>query len=700
MRLPDIDSLVARAPVSTVLCDRRGEPIRYRLARDNSSARPARDNSSARPARDNSSARPARDGTLAARVPLARIDPDLVRATIAAEDRRFREHRGVDLLAVARAAASNATSGRIVSGASTITMQTARLLRPLPRGYYNKLREMVLALALERRFDKDEILELHLNLSPYGGNVRGVEMAARRFFGRGSGELSIAEAALLAGLPQSPSRLRPDRRPEAARRRRDWIIERLHALGMIGAAERDEALATPVRAGWHPLPFGAPHLSDLALRRCAPGETARLSLDPAIQRLAADLLGERLRVLEPAGVSQGAVVVAETRSGRIRALVGSRDFRDPRDGQVNGATAPRSPGSLLKPFIYGMAFERGIALPDTLVEDRLRRYRDGYAPHNFAGRFEGAVSARDALVRSLNTPAVDLLERVGVGDVIARLRALGLASIRRGAGHHGLALGLGGAEATLLELVEAYACLGRLGEHRPLSWREDRSPPATVRRLDRDAALALADVLRAVPPTSGEREAGLDLPEIAAKTGTSFGLRDAWAIGYTPRWTVGVWIGNFDGSPAPALVGAEAAMPLLVAITRRLETLRGGAWYPAPDATPGARRAPGLLAASGEAARTGISWSLPGDGQTYRAHGRRGGDRLVLSAAAEPSSRLRWFIDDAYLGETLSGEVLEATLRLPGGTSVAAGTHRVTVVAEDGSRLTRSVRLEGESVER
>ena len=665
-RLPDLETLRQNALASTVLLDREGAALRYALTPDGRLAPPIELCGTP-------------DGTTSG------VHPRMVEATIAAEDERFYEHLGVDPVAVLRAAASNLSAGRIVSGASTITMQVARMLRPLPRGFYGKFREAVLALYIETRMSKEEILQLYFQLSPYGGNVHGVDAAARRYFGRSAGDLSLSEATLIAGLPQSPTRLRPDRHPEAAKKRRDWVLERMVELGMLGRTEADATARLPVRVQAHALPLRAPHFTTWALARTTPGTRLQTSLDPRLQRLAETSLLAHLEDLRVDGVRHGAVLIADTGSGKIRAFVGSPAFSSPDGGQVNGVTARRSPGSLLKPFIYGMAFEEGLITPETILNDAPSHYRDGYAPENFGEVFVGPVSARDALVRSLNLPALEVLEQVGVRRALRRLRDFGFTSLRKSADHYGLALGLGGVEVSLLELVTAYATLARGGEYRPLSFRDNDEDRAAgddnERALGSLAAYEVAAVLEEAGWTSQERSAGVVLPRLSLKTGTSFGFRDAWTIAFTPEYTVGVWLGNFNGEASPALVGRRAAVPLALRIFRQMPL--EGRWFRRPAGTP--RR---LLTSVGQRpsdAAERVTWLEPPDGATYSRHARQGGGTLRLRVTHAPQERVNFFVDDAFLGSCAVNEPLAWPLR--------SGTHRFTLVA-GGYSESRTVRVE------
>ena len=541
--VPFPEEALARRPASVVLTDRRGGPLRVRLGAGGYDCRAG-----------------------------YRPDPEhwIVKALVAAEDQRFWSHAGIDPLALARAAGQNIRSGRRVSGASTITTQVIRMAQPRRRTLATKVVEAFRALQLERRCGKREILAHYLDRAPFGGNLVGIEAAARRYFGKSPGELSLAEASLLAGLPQSPSRLRPDRHPERAKQRQAYVLERMEACGTITAAERADALAQPlaVRSGRYP--FRAPHFCDLAGVPARPGAggMVRTTLDPDWQRMAEGVLGRRAR---ETGIRGGAIVVIEVATGAVRALVGSPDYREPRSGQVNGAVARRAAGSTLKPFAYALAFDRGVATPATALADVPLTFRD-FRPRNFARDFRGVVSARESLVLSLNLPAIDLVERTGLGRFHATLRELGLTTLTHPAEEYGLGLVLGGAEVRLLELANAYAALARGGGWAPVRFVESDEAPVVTPVFSAEACWMVSEILsgdeRAIEATG--HAADVRLPELAWKTGTSAGLRDAWTVAWNPEIVVGVWVGNPGGEGSDELVGRQAAAPIAWDLVRRI----------------------------------------------------------------------------------------------------------------------------------
>lgn len=523
------------------------------------------------------------------RLGLAEISPELITAVLHHEDRGFRRHPGVDAGAVARAAWSNLRAGRVVSGASTITMQLARLTEPRPRTLGAKLHQMVRALQYESLYSKDQILEMYLNLAPYGGNVEGVGPAARVFFGKPAAELSWGEACQLAVLPQSPLAHDPVRRPAAARQARDALADRLLAAGIIAAETHREIHSSPLPTERRPAPFAAPHFSRWARNRHPGQDNLRTTLDLTRQEQARRILADHARRIRPLGVEQAAAVVLDALTGEIRCMVGSAGFRDTEhQGQVNGATAPRSPGSTLKPLVYALAFDRGLTTPDQFIEDVPRFFAD-YSPRNYSGRFSGAVRCGDALQRSLNVPAVTLaadLEKTQGGGLHRFLQDARIASVNRPAGHYGLTLVLGGGEVDLLHLASLYGLLARHGRWLPVRDLVEADADTSGRRLLGEGACWLTlremqGVRRPEPERVWQNRA--DRLAVAWKTGTSFGYRDAWSVGVVGDYVVAVWVGNFGGAGSPHLKGAELAAPLLFALIEGLGLPGEGAWQRRPD---------------------------------------------------------------------------------------------------------------------
>ena len=495
------------------------------------------------------------------RLPASRadVDPRFLRLLLAYEDKRFEAHHGVDPFALGRAVMQLIGQGRIISGASTITMQVARLLEPRSeRSFTAKLRQMVRALELERTLSKDEILALYLSVAPYGGNLEGVRAASLAYFGKEPRRLTLGEAALLVALPQSPEQRRPDRSADAARNARDRVLDRLVAAGVVPVDEIARAKREPVPDGRKPMPMLAPHAADAAVAAAPDRSLYRLTVDATLQRNLEELARERAHALGP-DISV-AILAVDHGSGEVLARVASADYFDTRRaGQVDMTAAVRSPGSTLKPFIYGLGFEDGLIHPETLIEDRPIRF-GSYAPENFDLTFQGTVTVRRALQLSLNVPAVAVLDKVGANRFAARLEQAGGSFALPEGEVPGLAIGLGGVGVKLSDLVALYAGLARLGTTVPLTERvADRGDAPTVRRLlDPAAAWYVDNILLGTPPP--ENAAG---GRIAFKTGTSYGYRDAWAVGFDGRYTIGVWVGRPDGAPVPGLLGRVAAAPIL-----------------------------------------------------------------------------------------------------------------------------------------
>jgi penicillin-binding protein 1C len=495
------------------------------------------------------------------RLPASReqVDPRFLQLLLAYEDKRFNAHRGVDPVALGRALVQLIGHGRIISGASTITMQVARLLEPrTERSFTAKLRQMVRALELEITLSKNEILALYLSLAPYGGNLEGVRAASLAYFGKEPRRLTLGEAAILVALPQSPEQRRPDRSTAAARNARDRVLDRLATAGVVPSDEIARAKHEPVPDGRKPMPMLAPHAADAAIAAGPDRSLHRLTIDATLQRNLEDLAHERARALGP-DISV-AIVAVDHGSGEVLARVASADYFDTRRaGQVDMTAAVRSPGSTLKPFIYGLGFEDGLIHPDTLIEDRPIRFGN-YAPENFDLTFQGTVTVRRALQLSLNVPAVAVLDRVGANRFAARLEQAGGSFALPEGEVPGLAIGLGGVGVKLTDLVALYAGLARLGTTVPLIERiaSVGDAPTTRRLLDPVAAWYVGSILLGTPPP--ENAAG---GRIAFKTGTSYGYRDAWAVGFDGRYTIGVWVGRPDGAPVPGLLGRVAAAPIL-----------------------------------------------------------------------------------------------------------------------------------------
>jgi penicillin-binding protein 1C len=506
------------------------------------------------------------DGRWKLPVTTADVDPRYLDMLVAYEDKRFWRHPGVDPLAMARAAGQSITRGRIVSGGSTLTMQVARLLEPREgRTLSAKLRQMARALDLERRLSKHQILDLYLALAPFGGNLEGVRAASLAWLGKEPRRLSSAEAALLVALPQAPEARRPDRKLAATHRARDRVLARAASAGLVTGAEIAQAQAEAIPASRHAFPNSSPHLAEQVVAERAQERVHRLTLDALMQRSLEQLARERAALLGPK--LSVAILVVDHATGDIRASVGGADyFASERAGGVDLTRALRSPGSAMKPFIYALAFDNGLAHPETMLEDRPRRY-GLYAPENFDQTFQGLVSARKALQLSLNIPTVELLAAIGPQRFVSRLREAGAGLTLPKDSTPGLALGLGGVGVTLSDLTRLYAGLARGGEVIPLNHRHDpaggsalsnTSRPPAFRLVQPAAAWHVGDVLREAPPPASASPG-----RIAFKTGTSYGYRDAWAMGWDRRHTIGVWVGRADNGAVPGLIGRVAAAPIL-----------------------------------------------------------------------------------------------------------------------------------------
>ncbi len=482
----------------------------------------------------------------------AQVDPLYLRLLKAHEDQRFAQHRGVDPWAVLRAGGQALRHGQVVSGASTLTMQVARLLEGSGTGSWRgKLRQVRVALALERQMSKDQILGLYLTLAPFGGNLEGVRAGSLAWLGKEPHRLTPAEAALLVALPQAPETRRPDRFATAAQAARDRVLARGIAAGVLPPEALDIPRAVPTQR--RAFPQLAPHLTD-RVRRAAPDALRHhLTLDADLQARLEDLAQDRAQRLGPR--LSTAVLVMRVDTGAVVAAIGSAGRDTLRDGFVDMTQAIRSPGSTLKPLVYGLAFDAGLAHPEMLIDDRPTAF-GSYAPQNFDRRFRGPIPVRAALQASLNIPVVKLTDAMGPARLVAGMRRAGVTP-HLPSGAPGLAVALGGVGVTLEDLVALYGSFARGGAALAPYWVEGQpsTPGPTV--LSPEAAWHLGDILRGVPPPPGAPMG------LAFKTGTSYGHRDAWAIGYDRDYVVGVWLGRPDGTPVPGAFGADVAAPLL-----------------------------------------------------------------------------------------------------------------------------------------
>ncbi len=513
-------------------------------------------------------------------VDLDAVSPWLVQATLAAEDKRFFSHAGIDLRAVLRAAWRNLRAGRIVSGASTLTMQLANRHQTARGRLAGKVEQAFTALRLDRAADKRSILAAYLNTAPYGGNLVGVEAAARRYFGKCCTELTLEEAALLAGLPKSPTAMNPLFYPERAQARRDAVLRRMRHERMISEKELREALERPPGVRRHEYPVLAPHLAQSLGGRARDNGRLALTLDGTLQARLEEMIPLYLRQFNNQ-VNNAAVMVVDVREGTVLARVGSADFAsDGIRGQYDVCRARRAPGSALKPFIYAYAMEQQRLYPSEAFLDQNLDF-GVYNPNNFDGEFKGLISAGEALRWSLNIPAVQVLERAGLEEAVTFLRSLGFSGIQYPSGHYGLGLVLGNCEVTLEALVNAYLVLARLGVRQDAVFVRGESAPASRRLLSEGTALALWYMLEQPfpdEPWSNVVRLNDRSSRICWKTGTSTGFRDAWAVAFNSHYVIGAWLGNTNGSAAPRLIGAHAALPLVARIFRSLPVPPVPAW--------------------------------------------------------------------------------------------------------------------------
>ncbi|HEY5892321.1 MAG TPA: penicillin-binding protein 1C [Chthoniobacterales bacterium] len=528
---------------------------------------------------------------------LTDISPRVIQATLSAEDKRFYHHNGIDFLAIGRAVRSAITTGKTMSGASTITQQLVKIAtpnNPKSRSVFQKFREMWLALRVERAWSKDRILEEYINRVDFGNLQSGIGSASHFYYGKPPLDLSIGEAAFLAGLPKAPSRLDPHRHFPDTRERQKWVLGRMLANGFLDQDAFDSATETPLQLRPPAREFEAPHFVDLLLQRRGilphHGGPITTTLDLELNRFVERAIADQLVNIADKHATSGAAVVIDNASGDVLALAGSGDYFRPGAGQVNGAWIARSPGSAIKPFTYALALETG-ANPATVVPDVPTEFSTAtglYRPNNYNHRFYGPVSLRFALGNSLNVAAIRALELGGGPEVLHQnLQRLGITTLGHPADYYGPGLTLGNAEVRLLELANAFSALGRLGIFRPynlLIHNRLSSNPET-RVFKTETAFLIADMLadNAARAASFGLNSWLsfDFP-VACKTGTSSDYRDNWAVGYTPEFTIAVWVGNADNSPMRGITGVTGAAPIMHQVMQHLHDHRGTSWFSTP----------------------------------------------------------------------------------------------------------------------
>jgi len=547
--VPFDDSRLKNLNVSTVVLDSNGQFLRAYLSRDQRWRIPAK---------------------------FDKVSPWIVKATIAAEDKRFYNHNGIDLIAAGRALIDNVKAGRIVSGASTISMQVAGFaMDSRERTIIRKLKQAFTALQLEVHWDKKRILECYLTHASYGGNICGVEAAARRYFNKTASELSCGEAALLAGIPQSPERFRPDRHIDTARRRRHYVLSRLLESKEFSASDFARVSSVKVETGTFAVPVYAPHFCDVVRAMYPDQSILHTTLQYDLQRQAELALAKVVQENRPAGVTNGSIVIMENLTGNILGMVGSADYWNKFDqGEVNGALGFRSPGSALKPFIFGEALDARLLEPDEMLYD-VPVTISGYSPVNYDRQFRGPVPAAKALAWSLNIPAIEIMQRVGVDHFKDVLRQNGVSTKINPLGDQGLSMAIGTCSVRLLDLTAAYAALANGGTIKNPVWVKSIGEESRPHQwLSKEASTVILSILadESIRPPEELETQLTGLRGVAWKTGTSNGLRDAWTIAVTKKYTVGVWIGNMDGRPSQALVGGKIAAPVALGLAKALRS--------------------------------------------------------------------------------------------------------------------------------
>jgi len=525
------------------------------------------------------------DGFWRKPVSLSDISPLLKKSVIACEDKWFYYHPGFNPVSMVKAAIDNIKARKIIRGGSTITMQIARMMEPKDRTIKAKMIELLRAVQLELHYSKDELLEIYFNLAPYGGNIEGVGAAAYFYFGSRPIELTASQAALLTSMPNNPNLYKPDGDIQTVSKKRDRVLTNMLDNTVINLDDYHEALDEEIRYTRIKPPFLVAHHCRKLVVDHPRLTVIHSTIDMKIQNVCEAAAAGSINELKDLGINNIAIVVLDNSNSEVLALVGSNDyFDDEKQGQVNGAFAPRSPGSTLKPFVYTLAMDGGIISPSAIMSD-LPVYFAGYSPENFDKEYRGVVRAADALKLSLNIPAVNLCSQVGLKDFYGLLKRGGISTLDRKYYNYGLPLILGSCEINLLELVNLYSSLARMGIYTPPKYLIDEPGADTLRIFTAGTSYIISDILSELkrPDFPSCWEFSPNIPKVAWKTGTSYGRKDAWSIGYNPQYTVGVWVGNFNGDSSPYLVGAESAAPVLFKIFESLSSRVKGGWFEKPS---------------------------------------------------------------------------------------------------------------------
>ncbi len=512
------------------------------------------------------------------------IPENLKKAFVFKEDKYFYYHPGVNLFALTRAFFQDIRARKVVSGASTITMQVARMLNPEPRTFVNKFKEIFRAMQLERHFSKEDILEMYFNLLPYGGNVEGLKAASLIYLHKKPIELSPAEITTLMIVPNNPNKFRLGiNNPTIVKERNKWL-KRLSKANIYKQPELDQAATEPLVAKRGSMPHIAPHLCNRLVRKMKDANYIQTNIDFNAEKRTQQVVSDFVQKLAVWNITNASVIIVRNSDHAVIAYVGSANFDDVKNqGQVDGANALRSPGSALKPFLYAMAFDQGIATPKTILYDVPCNY-DGYQPHDYDLIFRGKVTVEDALLNSLNVPAVKMLQKMDVNSYITLLESGGCHSLVNQEKKLGLSLVLGGCGLKLHELTGLYVALANNGIYKPLRWTKDQTEGKPVQLFSENAAFMISHILTGMVrfDVPANIEGAEDFPKIAWKTGTSYGHRDGWCVGYDDKYTVGVWVGNFNDAESPELSGSSCAIPLMTKIFTTLNVYNDFNWLKFP----------------------------------------------------------------------------------------------------------------------